>query len=440
MAKNTFSDIVPPERRSIRDVHRSRVTVPKENVDIGVQDEVPFSPPPTRPPKRIPYLRNQFFSRYGLWIVATAVLAILVIAVSLIFSGSKVVVTPKQKDVNVNGEFTAVREPITGQLAYDVVKIKRTAGKSVTSNGIENVEEKASGSILVFNDFSTKSQRLVTNTRFETPKGLVYRIHKAVIIPGQKKGSDGRLIPGSVEVKVYADESGEKYNIDLTDFTIPGFKGTPQYKGFYARSKTSMTGGFSGEKTVVDSDTLQKVTNDLEDILKQQLADEARSAKPNDFVLLKGAVFFVYDKPVITDDGKDKARVDLTGKAYAVIFKDTDLAQHIVAETVADYNNELVMLESTDNLSFKLAKDATFDPTANEPIIFDLKGSARAVWVFDEKKLAKDLSGRSKDALPTILSGYPGIKEAEVILRPFWKQTFPNDPNKISIRINKGGN
>ncbi|HEY4502388.1 MAG TPA: hypothetical protein VJH21_00965 [Candidatus Paceibacterota bacterium] len=437
MPKNTFSDIVPPPNRSIRNIQRSHAGRQRPNIPHPVEERNTVPPVPNG---RMPYVVNKFFNRYGIWLIALVFLIMLIVAVSFIFSGSKVVVTPQQKDVSVDGQFVALREPTGGQLAYDVVEIERTAGKTVASTGTEHVEERSSGQITIFNDFSTKEQRLVTNTRFETSSGLIYRIHEPVVIPGQKKSTDGSAVPGSVTVTVYSDEPGEKYNIGLVDFTIPGFKGTQQYDDFYARSRSDMAGGFSGERTVVDKTTLEITTNELKGLLEKQLTDELRKNKPNDFELFDGALFFTLGNPKIIEESKGEARVELTSKAYATIFKSVDLARYIAGETVGDYDNEPVQLESVEDIKFSIPPESTFDPTTNEDLTFNLKGSTHIIWLFDAEKLAKDLSGRSKEALPTILSGYPGIDTAEVILRPFWKQTFPDDPQKISIRTDLGSN
>jgi len=59
----------------------------------------------------------------------------------------------------------------------------------------------------------------------------MYRIDSSVIIPGYQK-VNGKIIPGSIEATVYADQAGDGYNLklaDLTgDFSIPGFKGDPR--------------------------------------------------------------------------------------------------------------------------------------------------------------------------------------------------------------------
>jgi len=434
MPKNTFNDIIPPERRSIRNIQRSRTS--SEPSPIGIDDKENDTLVPQRlHNNRFVDRGNMFFSKYGAWVIGFIVLVVLVVAFSLLFSGSKVVVIPKQKDVNVNVQFTAVREPAGDQLSYEIMKFDGTETRVVLSTGVKSVEDRAYGSIIIFNDFSKKEQRLITNTRFETPDGLVYRIREPIVLPGQKEGSDGNTVPGSIEVVVYADEPGPKFNISLVDFTIPGFKGTPQFDGFYARSKTPMSGGFVGDQVTVNKETLSKAKLELQEKLRLSLQDEANKNRPEGFQFFEGALFFVFGEPTVSKGSGDKAEVTQSGVAYGVIFRNDELAESIVSETVAGYEGESVRLDSTENLLFTIPTDFVFNPVEEGDIVFDLSGTARIIWLFDEQKLQNDLSGRQKEALPTILSGYPGIDRAEVILRPFWKQTFPEDPNKVSVEL-----
>ena len=152
-------------------------------------------------------------------------------------------ITPKQNKTLVDAQFVAALDAGVGELTYEIMTIEKTDSKKIVAAGREEIEEKASGKIVIFNDFNTSSQRLIKNTRFETPEGLIYRINRSIVVPGQKT-EDGEKVPGSIEVTVYADEAGDKFNISLTDFTVPGFKGSPRFEKFYARSKTPMAGGF----------------------------------------------------------------------------------------------------------------------------------------------------------------------------------------------------
>ena len=155
-----------------------------------------------------------------------------------LFSGAKVIITPKQNRTLIDVSSVAVLDGSAEELSYEIMTIEETSSKKIAATGREEIEEKASGRIVIFNDFNTSSQRLIKNTRFETSEGLIYRINKSVVVPGQKT-EDGEKVPGSVEVTVYADEAGEGFNIGLMDFTIPGFKGSPRFAKFYARSKNT---------------------------------------------------------------------------------------------------------------------------------------------------------------------------------------------------------
>jgi len=120
--------------------------------------------------------------------------------------------------------FIAVSEKETGGVPFDIMLVDEVGLKEVQSTSEDTVKEKASGQITVFNDFNENTQRLIKNTRFETSEGLIYRIQNSVVVPGQTVDSSGKTVPGSIVVTVYSDQPGEKYNIGLTDFTIPGFK------------------------------------------------------------------------------------------------------------------------------------------------------------------------------------------------------------------------
>jgi len=129
--------------------------------------EVPLQPAEGVPSER----RPSFFSRFGLWIVAVIAIVVFVLAFSLLFSDTMVSVTPKQRDVFVDGKFESFRSAQVGQLAHEIMSIERTVSKQVPATGEEEVAERSSGHIIIFNDFNTAEQRLITNTRFETSDG-----------------------------------------------------------------------------------------------------------------------------------------------------------------------------------------------------------------------------------------------------------------------------
>ena len=422
---DSFRDIIPPERRGIRNIepgnrHRRRPPSPlSEKYD-------------DQPPQR--HLDNQgksFFSRFGLWIIVAIIVFAFALSFSLLFSGSKIIITPFQQDVLIEGTFEAVHQDLGAPLSYELINLEQTASKMVPATGEEAVEERSRGQIVIFNDFSSAKQRLITNTRFETPEGLIYRINEPTVVPGQQE-EGGKVIPGSVEVTVYADEPGESYNIGLTDFTIPGFKGGPRFDKFYARSKTTMSGGFVGARLTADEATVAGVRRELQEELSTGLIAEAQLQKPGTAYLFDNAVFITFTSLPSTDQNR-QVEVKEMASFYGMLFDKFQLAEFIAANTVARFDDSSVEIDDVSTVILTVADKETLRPWEGETIPVTFSGTAHLIWLFDEDKLKADLAGRTKEALPTILSGYPSIERAKVVLRPFWKRTFPENISKINI-------
>jgi hypothetical protein len=428
MARNTIRDILPPEgrrppRRTLREGEENRPRTPQPT---------PF---PLRPERiaRMPSKGNfPWFSVVG---GIVAVVAVTALALSFLFTGAKITVTPKQEGITVNGVFTAYKNPEGKELGYEVMTLELTQTESLPATERKHVEEKASGKIVVYNDFNTLDQRLIRNTRFETPDGLIFRINESVTVPGRyTKG--GETFPGSIEVTVYADEPGGSYNIGLTDFTIPGFKGAPQFERFYARSKTPMSGGFIGEKLIVDPKLSKEARKNLQATLQQAILNQASSEKPDGFLTFDAGLFVEFE--MVPDVEKDN-RVELTEKAilHGILFKEENLAKVLARNTLAGYDESSVRIFDKGTLTFSIVTTDVAMPWNSNMFSFGVEGSGVLEWTFDEFGLRRDLAGRNKDAIHTILSGYPGISRAEAVIQPFWKSTFPEDVEDITIELKR---
>ena len=444
MAKNTIRDILPPEDRPRR--RRPAQSAPRETGQSFERPTETVRPGDIQPPKR-PVREERTFhhdlppkpDRLGkmkyLYIAGGALFILLVLSFifSLFFGGATVTVHPKQEALTVSGEFTAVREnPSSTELGYELMTLEAILTKVVPATGREEVEERASGNIRIFNDYNSSPQKLIRNTRFESPDGQIYRIDKSVVVPGQEGGK-----PGSIEVTVYADEPGESYNMGKANFTIPGFKGAPQFENFYAESITDMTGGFAGEKLIVEDSVLETERTALHTQLRSDLMAQVDVQRPEGFVAFDSAIFVDFVSETPEEKGDD---VEIREKAilYNVLFEEEALAGHLARNTLGSFNDDTVNFLNTDGLTLSPVQadpEVEIRPWTDPEFVFSMSGSADIVWIFDETKLREDLSGRNKEAIHTILSGYPSIDEAEVVIRPFWKGSFPATAEEIKVDI-----
>jgi hypothetical protein len=398
-----LDDIIPPSRR--------REGEPFINNFDNVQ-----SPRPNERSSRFPY--------------GTLIAVVIVIGTSLgalyYFSSAKVDVAPNTASAAVQGSFIATQT--TGDLPYEIISAKKIASQSIKSTGSKTVNSSASGTITIYNT-QNKVQKLVANTRFATTAGLIFRIHGAVTIPA------GTLAkPGSITTKVYADKVGDSYNIEPTSFNIPGFAGTPQESQVYGRSTTAFTGGVSGSVPVVDVIAEQQAQNALISALTSDLTASLQNQIPAGYILLSGAATTTFEElPPISSATTGMVDVREQGTITAVVFPNAPLAKAI-AKSVSglNYQGEPLTLLSATNIHLSAS---TF-PELNAPSFsFTLTGTASLVYTVDPTRIAITVAGKTRSAAEVALTNYPEIKRAILILRPFWRKTFPQDPSTITVTV-----
>lgn len=444
-------DIIPSKKRSIRDVpipedRRSRralthddgyaVPIHKERTPEPevIENRVEREPEPLRmkAPLRRESKRGGKWSRKGLWVSIGLGTAVVLFAVFSLMKSATLAYTPKTSDLSFENEtYTAYKTGSDGVLLFSVVKISDTKGVEAPATGETQVSRRASGTIIVYNDASTQPQRLIRNTRFETPDGKIYRVQNDITIPGKSDST-----PGSLEITVVADEPGASYNIGLTDFTLPGLKNDPRYTTIYARSKTPMSGGFVGTEKAVSAEDLTAARAKLDAALNQELLEAARAQVPADFVLFPSLSTTVYEDLPQSSSTASSVMVNRRGDMYAVIFKRSDLVEYMKNKELSVAPNQSIEIPDLSNLTVTFAGTPPQDLIKATQVTITVNGAATAVWVTNEDMLRRDLAGVEKSDLASVLKNYPSIVSADAIIRPFWKGAFPLEEEEITIRKN----
>ena len=433
---------MPEKRRSIRDI-----PIPEGRRSTYTPTPPPSFSPPTpqrdyRPPATVPnnldtYSENKKpprVARKGVWVASVLALLVLAFALISLFNSSTLSYIPKSTPLLFDRDMYTAEKTGDGKLFYNIIKLSKDKGMDVVASGDKQVSRKASGTIVVYNNASVETQRLVENTRFETPDGLVYRIQSAIVIPG-KKTISGLVQPGSIEATVYADQAGEKYNTGLSDFTLPGLAGTNRFTTIYARSKTTMSGGFVGMEKSVSAADETETKSALEVALRNELMSEARAQVPEDFILIPSLSSMTFeDLPQTNSSTEGNATLNMRSNLVGVMFKKGDLSTYMAIKKTQIAKDELVDIVGLDSLTFSYVNGAPTDLSSTEKIDFSVTGDAVAVWRIDEVALRADLLGKNKRDIPTILNNYPNIVSATATIRPFWKSTFPYSVDNISIK------
>lgn len=443
-----------PKQRSIRSVPLPKRRRTEDEIDSILYERDAEEEDENVPeePDAVPILSR----RYILWGVAS--LFVLVLGFSFIgsFSGATVTVTPKVERMTVQHEFTAIRSTeggdqrgvrveqgelsapssarrADGKLRFEVLPLRETAEVVIAANATKKVTERASGKLVIYNAFSERPQRLIKNTRFESPDGLIYRIGSSVTVPG-KRSENGRSIPGSIEATVTADAPGPDYNIALADLTIPGFKNdSARYAGFYARSRTPMTGGFDGTVRIPSEEAVAGARVALSAELESKIAENKQAVVPAGYVLFNGAIQTKERTLPPEERPKNMAAVKQESSGALYIFKKEDILKAIAETVRGGAAAPEIAVPDLQSLQFALVEPPTGNPSEAGTLRFTLTGDIHVVAKYDTEKLKTVLLGKPKAELASALSSFPSIGKADLIIRPFWKRNFPSDPRKVSI-------
>lgn len=366
-----------------------------------------------------------------LWVGGAIVVVIaLGLVVTTMRATATVKVTPVQQVVTIDHVIAAYERGSEGAgTPFDRISVSESTTISVPATGVRNVSEKAKG-VLVIENTSDKTQRFVAKTRFQSTKGQVYRTQAAVVIPAAVKGG----APGTAEATVVADSAGDSANLDAgATFTVPGLKGGPLYAQVTAKAKSGITGGFVGAMKTAAPDQIKAAEDKAKSELTAKLLEKMKSALPQDAIAYDDALFATFSSSAL--DGADKSNYGetITGTETAFVFKKADLASAIAQRTTTDLASSTVDAIGLDKLSMRILGHSSIDPRADTRFSFNLQGSVKLVWQYDKNELVKSLLGVARDRYQEVFRRFPTIERAEATFKPKWRQTFPTDPEKITI-------
>jgi hypothetical protein len=393
----------------------------------------------TLPTTEVPKKENKS-KRYLLLALAIFILSLIgAFSVGTLTGGAEITIYPKVRTMNVNAEFAAYKERRAGELSYEILTLEATGERQVTATGQEEVSIQTVGEIDIYKT-TAGSERLIKNTRFETPDGKIFRIQESVVIPGATTGTNGVLTPGVIRAQVFADAAGEAYNITAkTRLTVPGFREnnlTELYNAIYAENPNTFTGGYSGPRYIIDENELATARQSLQQELYTTLTTKIASERPANYTVFDQSATITYSSLPPTQQGDSLVTIKEQATLRIPLFNNEDLASFIAKETIVGYEtNEKVRVDNINDINFSYLDENTKNANITEldSLNFKIIGQPVIVWTYEEEALKEALVGKEKTALPLALSQYSQDSRSSLKIRPFWKSTFPDSKDKITI-------
>lgn len=376
--------------------------------------------------------KSRFLFKFLMLVFILALLgAFGVVALNRI-STAAVNISPYQESLEINSRLRAYANAAATGLSFEIAQLDAEESGLVTATGISSGGQKASGKITVYNNYSSAPQKLITNTRFQTSDGKIYRIKEAIVVPGM----------GMTETTVYADQPGEEYNIGPADFTVPGLKGGPRFEKVFAKSKSAMSGGSSGNFRVVKKEDIDSARASIKGKIKSRLTETLSKQKTEDYLLFPDAIKIEYtenpNNPKVGDSSSRSMAFKVKGLATGYLFKKDALSKALVDNNAGKFTikapkNDPIAAKNIEALDFDLISA----DSQKKEVTINLKGKADFVWVVDTAKLLEEMINYKGKDYTSVFKNYPAIYGASIVQSPKWWKKLPKDKSRIKINIGK---
>ncbi len=311
------------------------------------------------------------------------------------------------------------------------------------STGVKDSETNAIGTVIVKNKHWDNDQPLVVGTRFETADGKIFRAKDGFVVPARRV-ENGEVIAGEARVEVIADEPGRAYNIEPTNFTLPGLRGVSSYDNVSATSEEAMIGGAIGERLVVSIEDINNAKKEIFDDLIEQGISFLKSKKGSDYLLSEKSqyVYHIEEEEIGARVGEeiDRFSVKIRARISAFSFLKKDL-ENLLSYKIIASQEEILENGIRDEKSFyseSLSYNYSFSEINWGEGVGQLNAnfSGEVYFAVNNSRLIETARGLSRDELEQFLNQKEFIREARVVFRPFGVGGMPEDPERIRIMLN----
>jgi len=239
-------------------------------------------------------------------------------ATSMVAEQTKVIVDSAAKSVDI------AKSTVPGL----VIAVDSTIKGEAPVTTMKDSKGKAQGTVKIFNNY-TAAQRLVKGTRLQAPLEKFQPALAKDEAPWYRTAEEVVIEPkSSATVKVAADGSGEKYNIDPSVFSVPGLVGTAQYTYIYAQSFEKFVGGTQGNFPEVGQSDIDNAKTFIAAQADADIKKELASKVPEGFIMLESTVKITLSDTVVSakiGDPLAKIPCQVQGKAIAIAYKKSDV-------------------------------------------------------------------------------------------------------------------
>ncbi len=351
-------------------------------------------------------------------------ISLIVIIAYFSLSRAIIYITPEKFSVEASAELQILPE-VTSTLTSSnilpgiVTSTILSAQNQFSPSEKTTIQEKATGIVTIINNYS-RNQTLVATTRLLSPKNMLYRTTETVIVPAG----------GSVQVPIIADGSGDEYETEPTNFTIPGL-----WEGLQNKIYAVADGKITKKTTSMRIITPQDLENAKDELLitldkkaKQEVINRDDYLSITNITLISTST----SNPVGADVNSYEMKI--TAKVDIVAFSKNDLEKLAVNNLKNSLPDKQTYLNhDPESLTYDLLDYSLNPPSAN--IKINIKGTAIADILDQFSK--KDILGFSEQDVLEYFKNKFNITNIQVHFSPSWVKSIPPLEDHVEIKIVK---
>jgi hypothetical protein len=379
------------------------------------------------------------------FIGAFAITAVLLAgaALYLILPKVDISITPKaeafSQDLNVVADKSINKtDAAAGKIPAQLLRLDKKISKEYLATGQRQLNEKAQGTITIYNEYSSSPQALVEKTRFVSVDGKTFRLVKTIVVPGAQI-QEGKIVANFIDAQIVADQPGQDYNIGSSRFTIPGFVGSPKYTAFYGQSKSAMTGGASGIFKVVSQEDFDKAKADIWQNLQPALDQEFKAQIPSGLKSFSDTLkeeMSEVSSSIEVDGRAENFTLAAKGTATVLLFDEADLVDLLKVKITDRLGSDKEILTNQLAIDYQDVKP----DFSKGQISFRTVVRGKIISKIDLAGLKNSMAGKNEAEVKAYFGQHPEITKARVTFWPFWVKSVPTNSDKIKISQELDGN
>lgn len=301
----------------------------------------------------------------------------------------------------------------------------QTNSQQVQATGQQNNGDKATGTITISGGACgpTVPSDIPAGTGANS-NGLVFITQKTASFSPTVQG--GKCTFQSNQVGVIAQSAGSKYN-GQTSFSVAG----------YSASGQSTSGGTDNNVTILSQADVDKAKQKITSADSDNFSKKFQQDLNNQGMYVIASTLKIND-PVVTASpsvGQPASTANVTTKiTYTVLtVPKSDLRKAVTDELNKQIDKTKQKLSESDILN-GLSVTVQSQPTPDSANLA-INKDGTAIPIIHDSLVKAQIKGKKTAQVKEILTSYPGVKDVDVNLSPFWVSKVPKKEGKIKIVV-----